>query len=115
MYEILTPPPAYLALIPQQHVIHQASKYNRYTLSLFVNFYSFFSFWIACDTPSIEVAQQKIGSSTEPAEHIYTQQIDNKIFQYPRHREKPLILSTSKYNTNQKNKNNQVHLGPIYN
>ena len=30
--------PANLALIPQQHVIHQASKYNRYTLSLFVNF-----------------------------------------------------------------------------
>ena len=34
----LTPPPANLALIPQQHVIHQASKYNRYTLSLFINF-----------------------------------------------------------------------------
>ena len=30
-------PPANLALIPQQRVIHQASKYNRYTLSLFVN------------------------------------------------------------------------------
>ena len=33
----LTPPPANIALIPQ-HVIHDASKYNRYTLSLFANF-----------------------------------------------------------------------------
>ena len=31
-------PPANLALIPQQHVMHQASKYDRYTLSLFINF-----------------------------------------------------------------------------
>ena len=35
-------------------------------LSLRVNFQSFFSFWTACDMPSIEV-----DTTEQPAEHIY--------------------------------------------
>ena len=97
------------ALIPQQHVIHQASKYNRYTLSLFVNFQRFFSFWIACDTPSIEVDT----TEQQVARHNYQPNIYIHI--HTTNRKQNILISTTSgetfntiYNTNQKNINNQV-------
>ena len=85
---------------------------KRYTLSLCVNFQSFFLFWIACNTPSIkaDTTEQQVARHNQPNINIYTQQIDNKI----------LLISTTSgetfrtiYNTNQKNKNYHVHLGLI--
>ena len=105
----LTPPPANLAQIPQQHVIHQASDNIRYHC---VNFQSFFSFWIACDTPSIKV------DTTEQQ----SRQLDltSRTYIYTTDRQQNTLISTTSgetfntiYNTNQKNKNCQVHLGPI--
>ena len=87
-----------------------ASKYNRYTLSLFVNFQSFFSFWIACDTPSIEVetTEQKAARQNQPNIYIYTH--NKQITQYSNIHD--IGRNLQDYNTNQKKK--QVHLGPIY-
>ena len=77
----------------------QESKYNRYTLSLFVNLQSFFSFWIACDTPSIELdtTEQQVARHNKPNIYIHTKRQQN------------IQISTTSgenfytvYNTNQK-------------
>ena len=64
-----TPPPAHLAPIPHS--------------SLRVNFQSFFSFWIACDTPSIEVdtTEQQVARHNQSNIYIciYARQFDNKV------------------------------------
>ena len=67
--ESYTPPPVDLALTPH--------------LSLCVSFQSFFSFWTACDTPSIEVdtTEREVAQHNQPNIYteVHTQQIDYKI------------------------------------
>ena len=87
---------------------HQSITDTRYTLSLFVNFKSFFSSWIACDTPSVEVdtTEQQVARHNQPNIYIHTI-----------NRQQNILISTTSgetfhtiYNTNQKNINR-----PIYN
>ena len=64
--ESYTPPPVDLAPIPH--------------LSLCVNFQSFFSFWTACDTPSIGVdTTEQVARHNQRNIYICARQIDNKI------------------------------------
>ena len=84
-----------------------------YTLSLCLNFQNFFWFWMACDTQASKQIQQN------------NRQLDitSRTYIYTTTRQQNTLISTTSgetfntiYNTNQKNKNNQVlHLGPIYN
>ena len=71
----LTSPPANLALIPQQHVIHHQSITDiRYSITLCKLLE--FSFWIVC-TPSIEVdTTEQVARQNQPNIYmrIYTQQ-----------------------------------------
>ena len=46
-----------------------------------VNFQSFFPFWTACDTPSIEVdtTEQQVARHNQPNMYICARQVENKI------------------------------------
>ena len=89
---------------------HQ-SRYNRYTLSLCVNFQSFFLFWIACDTPSITVdtTEQQVAGHNQPNIYIY-------IYTANTQQNSPISTTSAEtFNTITQiryNKNKQVHLGP---
>ena len=67
-------------------------------------FQSLFSFWIACDIPNIEVdTKEQVARHNQPNAYfeVYTHTTNrqqNTQTQYPRHREKPRINMTGKYN-----------------
>ena len=103
----------------------RSNRYIRYHSC--VNFYSLFSFWTACDAPSIEQSRYNMTISSSTlllTSRTYILHTTNRRRKVTRvgeqntlisttvvtlsHREKPLILSI----TNQNN-NNQVHLGPV--
>ena len=57
---------------------------------LICKFQKFFSFWIACDIPNIEVdTKEQVAGHNQPDIYIYTYRRQNTQIQYPRHREKP--------------------------
>ena len=103
----LTPPPANIALNYTSTARDTPSikvdiTGTWYTLSLCVNFWSFFLLWIACDTPSIKVdtTEQQVARHNQPNIYIHTT-----------NRQQNTQISTTSgetfntiYNTNQKTK-----------
>ena len=89
----LTPPANLTQYLNSMLYIKHQSRFNRHTLSLCVNFRVASRFgWHVIHQASKWIQQNNRQLDITSRAYIYTQQIDNKILQYPRQREKPLIL-----------------------
>ena len=87
--ESYTPPPVGLTPIPHLPGI---------TLYLVCKFQSFFSFWIACDTPVPNIEEDtkvQVARHNQPNIYIHENRQQNTPIQYPRRREKPIWQATT--------------------